>query len=175
MKNINRVFHLKNIPNKWINILYNLPKALTPLVNPSTNQPIPLEAMMPLFAKELLMQEVNTKDEFIKIPEEILNIYSIYRPTPLIRATFLEKALGTPAKIYYKYEGVSPSGSHKPNTAIAQAYYNKMEGINKLTTETGAGQWGSALSFACKHFNMECKIFMVRASYQQKPYRKIMM
>ncbi len=163
------------MPNKWINILYNLPKALSPLVDPSNNQPIPPEGLYPLFAKALIEQEINTKDEFIKIPDEVLKIYSIYRPTPLYRATFLEEYLGTPAKIYYKYEGASPSGSHKPNTAIPQAYFNKIEGIKKLSTETGAGQWGSALSFACNHFGIECKVFMVRASFDQKPYRKVMM
>jgi tryptophan synthase beta chain len=166
---------LNKMPNKWVNILYNMPEALTPLIDPSTNQPVPLEGLLPLFSEELIMQEINTKDEFIKIPDEVLNVYSIYRPTPLIRATFLEKALNTPAKIYYKWEGVSPSGSHKPNTAIPQAYFNKKEGIKKLSTETGAGQWGSALSFACSQFGIECLVFMVRASYEQKPYRKIMM
>jgi len=123
----------------------------------------------------LIEQEINTKDKEIAIPEEVMNVYSIYRPTPLIRATFLEEALGTPAKIYYKFEGASPSGSHKANTSIPQAYYNKLEGITKLTTETGAGQWGCALSFACAQFGLECLIFMVRASYEQKPYRKLMM
>lgn len=166
---------LSKMPNKWINILFNMPEALTPLVDPSTNQPIPVEALLPLFAKGLIEQEINTKDEFIDIPEEVQRIYSIYRPTPLIRATFLEEALGTPAKIFYKWEGVSPSGSHKPNTAIPQAYYNKIEGIKRLTTETGAGQWGSALSFASNQIGIECFVFMVRASYEQKPYRKIMM
>lgn len=163
------------IPNKWINILYNIPQALMPLVDPETSQPVPIQMLEALFAKALIEQETNTKDEFIDIPEEVLNVYKLYRPTPLIRATFLEKALGTPAKIYYKYEGTSPSGSHKPNTAIPQAYYNKIEGIKKLSTETGAGQWGSALSFACSQFDIECKVFMVRASYEQKPYRKMMM
>jgi tryptophan synthase beta chain len=163
------------MPNKWINILYNMPEALTPLVDPNTNQPVPVEMLLQLFSEELINQEINTKDEFIPIPEEIQKIYSIYRPTPLIRATFLEEALKTPAKIFYKWEGVSPSGSHKPNTAIPQAYYNKKEGIKKLTTETGAGQWGSALSFACNQIGIECLVFMVRASYEQKPYRKIMM
>lgn len=172
-----RIFNLplEKMPNKWVNILHNMPEALTPLIDPSTNQPVPIEMLLKLFSEELIKQEVNTTDEFIEIPEEIRKIYSIYRPTPLIRATFLEEALGTPAKIYYKWEGVSPSGSHKPNTAIPQAYYNKKEGIKKLTTETGAGQWGSALSFACNLIGIECKVFMVRASYDQKPYRKIMM
>ena len=173
----NRIYHLpvNRTPNKWVNILYNMPEALTPLINPETNEPVPLEVMLKLFSKECIMQEVNTKDELIPIPEDIMEIYSLYRPTPLIRAIFLEKALDTPAKIYYKWEGVSPSGSHKPNTAIPQAYYNKKEGIKKLVTETGAGQWGSALSFACNQVGIECLVFMVRASFEQKPYRKIMM
>jgi len=172
-----RIFNLplRKMPNKWINILYTKPEALTPLIDPSTNQPVPIEALLPLFSEELIGQEVNTKDEFIDIPEEVMKIYSLYRPSPLIRATFLEEKLGTPAKIFYKWEGVSPSGSHKPNTAIPQAYYNKKEGIKKLTTETGAGQWGSALSFACNQIGIECLVFMVRASFEQKPYRKIMM
>lgn len=173
----NRTYNLplSRMPNKWINILHTMPEALTPLVNPENSQPLPPEALYPLFAKALIEQEINTKDEFIEIPEEVQKIYSIFRPTPLIRATFLEEALGTPAKIYYKFEGVSPSGSHKTNTAIPQAYYNKKEGITKLSTETGAGQWGSALSFACNKIGIECLVFMVRASYEQKPYRKIMM
>jgi tryptophan synthase beta chain len=173
----NRIFVLpgEKLPNKWVNLLYNLPEALTPLVNPETQQPIPPEELHVLFSKALIEQEMNTKDEFIDIPEEIQKILSIYRPSPLIRATFLEEALQTPAKIYYKWEGVSPSGSHKPNTAIPQVYYNKKEGIKKLSTETGAGQWGSSLSFACSHFeDVECFVFMVRASFEQKPYRKIM-
>ena len=175
LKNRSFVLPLSKMPNKWINILYTLPEALTPLVDPATSQPLPVEALLPLFAKSLIEQEINTKDEFIDIPEEVQKVYSLYRPTPLIRATFLEEALQTPAKIYYKYEGVSPSGSHKANTSIPQAYYNKKEGITKLATETGAGQWGSALSFACNQFGLECLIFMVRASFEQKPYRKIMM
>jgi tryptophan synthase beta chain len=172
----NRIYTLplSKMPNKWINILYNIPEALLPLIDPSTNQPVPIEMMQALFADGLLEQEMNNRDEFVDIPEEVAEIYSIYRPTPLIRARFLEKALGTPAKIYYKWEGVSPSGSHKPNTAIPQVYYNKKEGTVKLSTETGAGQWGSALSFACQQFGVECLVFMVRASYEQKPYRKIM-
>ncbi|HOV13365.1 MAG TPA: TrpB-like pyridoxal phosphate-dependent enzyme [Spirochaetota bacterium] len=174
-QNRSYVLPLSKMPNKWINILHTMPEALTPLVNPANSQPLPVEALLPLFSKALIEQEINTKDEFIEIPEEIQKAYSIYRPTPLIRATFLEETLGTPAKIYYKYEGVSPSGSHKANTALPQAFYNKKEGITKLSTETGAGQWGSALSFACQHFGLECNVFMVRASFEQKPYRKIMM
>lgn len=172
-----RIYHLQNskMPNKWINILYNKPEALTPLIDPVTNKPVPMEMLLALFSEECISQELNTKDEFVTIPEEVMDIYSLYRPTPVIRATFLEKYLDTPAKIYYKWEGVSPSGSHKPNTAIPQAYYNKKEGITKLSTETGAGQWGSALSFACNQIGIECLVFMVRASFEQKPYRKIMM
>ena len=174
-KNKSYILPLSKMPNKWINILHTLPEALTPLVNPADSKPLPVEALLPLFSKALIEQEINTKDEFIDIPEDVQKIYSIYRPTPLIRATFLEEFLGTPAKIYYKYEGVSPSGSHKTNTSVPQAYYNKKEGITRLSTETGAGQWGSALSFACGKFGLECNVFMVRASFEQKPYRKIMM
>jgi len=172
-----RIFNLtlNKMPNKWVNLLFNMPEALTPLVDPETNQPVPIEVLLQLFSEELINQEVNTKDEFIPIPEEVQKIYSIYRPTPLIRATFLEEYLQTPAKIFYKWEGASPAGSHKPNTAIPQAYYNKKEGIKKLSTETGAGQWGTALSFACNHIGIECLIFMVRASFEQKPYRKMIM
>ncbi len=175
LKNRSYVLPLSKMPNKWINILHTMPEALTPLVNPENSQPLPPEALYPLFSKALIDQEVNTKDEFIEIPEEVQKIYSLYRPSPLIRATFLEEYLQTPAKIYYKYEGVSPAGSHKTNTAVPQAYYNKKEGITKLSTETGAGQWGSALSFACNHLGLECHVFMVRSSFEQKPYRKIMM
>jgi tryptophan synthase beta chain len=163
------------IPNKWVNILKNFPKAVIPLIDPSTNQPVPLEPLKELFAEELLAQEVNSNDEYIAIPNEVRDIYSIYRPTPLIRAYSLEELLDTPAKIYFKYEGASPSGSHKANASIPQVYFNKREGIKKLTTETGAGKWGTALSFACNKMGVECLIFMVRSSYEQKPYRKIIM
>lgn len=175
LKNRSYVLPLSKMPNKWINILHTMPEALTPLVNPENSQPLPPEALYPLFSKALIDQEINTKDEFVEIPEDVQKIYSLYRPSPLIRATFLEEYLQTPAKIYYKYEGVSPAGSHKTNTAVPQAYYNKKEGITKLSTETGAGQWGSALSFACNHLGLECHVFMVRSSFEQKPYRKIMM
>jgi tryptophan synthase beta chain len=137
-------------------------------------EPIGPDALAPLFPEALIKQEVTT-DKWVTIPDEVRNMYSIWRPTPLYRAYGLEKALDTPAKIYYKYEGVSPSGSHKPNTAIPQAYYNKQEGIKRITTETGAGQWGSALSFACQHFGIECDVYMVKLSYNDKPYRKMMM
>ncbi|MEJ5222381.1 MAG: TrpB-like pyridoxal phosphate-dependent enzyme, partial [Tepidiforma sp.] len=138
------------------------------------HQPIGPEALAPLFPMELIKQEVST-ERYIEIPEEVRRIYSIWRPSPLIRATFLEQALQTPAHIYYKYEGVSPSGSHKPNTAVAQAYYNKQEGVKRIATETGAGQWGSSLAFACQLFGIECKVYMVRVSYNQKPYRRSLM
>ncbi len=151
-----------------------MPTKPLPPLHPGTLEPIGPEALAPLFPMALIEQEVST-DKWIAIPEEVRAIYSIWRPTPLYRAYGLEKALDTPAKIYYKYEGVSPSGSHKPNTAVPQAYYNKQEGVKKITTETGAGQWGSALSFACQHFGIECDVYMVKLSYDHKPYRKSMM
>ncbi len=161
------------IPQKWYNILSDLPKPMPPVLHPATNNPVGPEDLAPLFPMELIKQEVST-DQWIEIPDEIIDIYRLWRPSPLYRARRLEKVLDTPAKIYYKYEGVSPAGSHKPNTAIAQAYYNKMEGVKRITTETGAGQWGSALSLACNFFDMECKVYMVKISYQQKPFRKSM-
>jgi tryptophan synthase beta chain len=144
------------------------------MLNPADGKPVPLEAFTPLFPMGLLEQEVSQARE-ITIPDEVLRVYSLFRPTPLIRAKFLEEALGTPAVIFFKNESVTPTGSHKPNTAIPQAYYNQREGVKKLVTETGAGQWGSALAFAGAHFNLDINVFMVRASYEQKPYRKIMM
>jgi tryptophan synthase beta chain len=162
------------IPDKWYNIIADMPNKPLPPLHPGTKEPIGPEALAPLFPMELIKQEVST-EKWIDIPDEVRNIYSIWRPTPLYRAYGLEKVLDTPAKIYYKYEGVSPAGSHKPNTAVAQAYYNKQEGVKRITTETGAGQWGSALSFACNHFNIECEVYMVRLSYDHKPYRKVMM
>lgn len=162
------------IPDKWYNILADMPNKPLPPLNPGTLEPIGPQDLSPLFPQELIKQEVST-DRWIDIPDEVRDIYTLWRPTPLYRAYGLEKALDTPAKIYYKYEGVSPSGSHKPNTAVPQAYYNAQEGVKKITTETGAGQWGSALSFACKHFGMECDVYMVRVSYDGKPYRKVMM
>jgi tryptophan synthase beta chain len=163
----------KELPEFYYNIQADLPKPLPPVIHPGTGNPIGPEDLAPLFPTELIKQEVSLEKE-IPIPEEVRDIYSMWRPTPLVRATRLEKALATPAKIYYKNESVSPAGSHKPNTAIAQAYYNKLEGTKRLTTETGAGQWGSALSFACSLFDMECEIYMVKASYHHKPYRKSM-
>jgi len=162
------------IPDKWYNIMADMPNKPLPPLDPGTGQPIGPEALAPLFPMALIQQEVST-ERWIDIPDEVRNIYTMWRPTPLYRAYGLEKALDTPAKIYYKYEGVSPSGSHKPNTAVPQAYYNMKEGVKKITTETGAGQWGSALSYACQHFGLECEVYMVRLSYDDKPYRKIMM
>ncbi|MCC6484850.1 MAG: TrpB-like pyridoxal phosphate-dependent enzyme [Armatimonadetes bacterium] len=162
------------IPTRWYNIVADMKEPPPPPLNPATKEPIGPEALAPIFPMEIIKQEVSP-ERFIDIPEEVRDIYKIWRPTPLYRATRLEKALDTPAKIYYKYEGTNPSGSHKPNTAIAQAYYNKKEGTRRISTETGAGQWGSALSMACKIFGMECTVYMVRVSFDQKPYRKILM
>jgi tryptophan synthase beta chain len=164
----------KEMPRQWYNILPDLPKPLNPPFSPMTGSPATPEELHAIFPMGLILQEVST-DSYIDIPEEVLNIYRLWRPSPLYRARRLEEQLKTPAKIYYKYEGVSPAGSHKPNTAVPQAYYNKKEGINKLATETGAGQWGSALALACGFFGMKVHIYMVRVSYDQKPYRKFMM
>ena len=164
----------KDIPEKWYNILADMPNKPLPPLHPGTLKPIGPEALAPLFPMELIKQEVSM-EKWIEIPDEVRNIYTMWRPTPLYRAYGLEKVLDTPAKIYYKYEGVSPAGSHKPNTAVPQAYYSKKEGAKKITTETGAGQWGSALAFACNHFGLECDVYMVRISYDQKPHRKTMM
>ncbi len=165
------VLEEKDLPTRWYNILSDLPKPMLPPLHPGTKKPIGPEDLAPLFPMELIKQEVS-QEKWIEIPDEILDIYRIWRPSPLYRARNLEKVLDTTAKIYYKYEGVSPAGSHKPNTAIAQAYYNKQEGVKRISTETGAGQWGSALSLACNFFNIECKVYMVKVSYQQKPYRR---
>jgi tryptophan synthase beta chain len=164
----------KEMPEHWYNIMADMPNKPLPPLHPATKQPIGPEALAPLFPMELIKQEVST-DKWVAIPEEVQDIYKLWRPTPLYRAYNLEKALDTPAKIYYKYEGVSPAGSHKPNTAVPQAYYNKQEGVKKISTETGAGQWGTALSFACQLFGIECEVFMVKVSYNQKPYRRILM
>ena len=164
----------KEIPEQWYNIQADMPNPLQPPLHPGTKQPIGPQDLAPLFPMELIKQEVS-KERWIDIPEEVREVYKLWRPTPLYRAYGLEKLLDTPAKIYYKYEGVSPAGSHKPNTAVAQAYYNKAEGVKKLTTETGAGQWGSALAFACQHFGISLEVYMVKISYDQKPYRKSMM
>jgi tryptophan synthase beta chain len=155
-------------------VLADFPWPPPPPIHPVTHEPVGPEALTPLFPMALIKQEVSG-ERFIDIPDEVLEVYNLWRPTPLFRAHRLERALDTPAHIYYKYEGASPAGSHKPNTAVAQAYYNKQEGIRRLTTETGAGQWGSALACACKLMGLECKVYMVRVSYDQKPYRRIMM
>ncbi|MFZ6051363.1 TrpB-like pyridoxal phosphate-dependent enzyme [Halocola ammonii] len=164
----------EEMPTHYYNIAADMPNKPMPPLNPQTREPMDPSALEPLFPKGLIEQEVST-ERFIEIPEEVRDIYKLYRPAPLVRARALEKALGTPAKIYYKYEGGSPSGSHKPNTAIAQAYYNAKEGVKRITTETGAGQWGSALSFACQKFGIDLEVYMVRLSYDQKPYRAMMM
>ena len=162
------------IPERWYNIQADMPHAPAPPLHPATREPIGPEALAPLFPMSLIGQEVS-RDPWIDIPEPVREAYKIWRPSPLYRARRLEQALDTPAKIFYKYEGVSPAGSHKPNTAIPQAFFNKEEGVKRITTETGAGQWGSALSFACQMFGIECQVYMVRISYDQKPYRKLMM
>ena len=164
----------RDIPEKWYNIPADMPNKPLPPLHPATHEPIGPEALAPLFPMELIKQEV-TGDTWVEIPDEVREIYKLWRPTPLYRAHRLEKMLDTPAKIYYKYEGVSPAGSHKPNTAVPQAYYNMKEGVKRITTETGAGQWGSALAFACNLFGINCEVYMVRISYDQKPYRKLMM
>jgi tryptophan synthase beta chain len=164
----------KDLPTRWYNIQADLETPLPPPLHPGTGQPIGPQDLAPLFPTELIKQEVS-QERWIEIPEEVRDIYRLWRPTPLYRARRLEKALDTPARIYYKYEGVSPAGSHKPNTAVAQAYYNKKEKVARLSTETGAGQWGSALSQACSFFGLQCKVYMVKVSYQQKPYRRILM
>jgi len=159
------------MPQQWYNVQADLPSPAPPCLHPGTGQPLTPPDLMPLFPMGLIMQEVS-QERWIDIPDPVLDLYKLWRPSPLVRARRLEKALGTPARIYYKNEGVSPAGSHKPNTAVAQAYYNKEEGISRLTTETGAGQWGSALSFACNVFDLKCTVYMVKVSYQQKPYRR---
>ena len=162
------------IPTAWYNIVADLPEPPAAVLHPGTGQPIGPDDLAPLFPMALIGQEVSA-ERYIDIPGEIIDIYRQWRPSPLFRARRLEKALGTPARIYYKYEGVSPAGSHKPNTAIPQAYYNKKEGVKRLSTETGAGQWGSSLALACSFFDLECQVFMVKVSYNQKPYRRAMM
>jgi tryptophan synthase beta chain len=164
----------KDIPKSWYNIQADLPEPLPPVLHPGTGKPITPNDLAPLFPMELIKQEVST-ERWIEIPEEVRDIYRLWRPTPLFRAYRLEKALDTPAKIFYKYEGVSPAGSHKPNTAVAQAYYNKKEGITRIATETGAGQWGSSLALAGTFFGIKIKVYMVAISYKQKPYRRLMM
>ncbi len=163
-----------DLPKFWYNVAADSPVPPTPVLNPMTMEPVTPDFLNVLFPMELIMQEIST-ERYIEIPEEVRDVYKLYRPTPLLRARRLEKALGTPAHIYYKYEGVSPAGSHKPNTAIPQAFYNKVAGTKALTTETGAGQWGSALALACTFFDMSLEVYMVRVSYDAKPYRRYMM
>ncbi len=162
------------IPTAWYNALPDLPEPMQPPLHPGTKEPVGPDDLAPLFPMGLIAQEVST-DPWIDVPGEVLDILRLWRPTPLVRAERLEAALGTPARIYFKDESVSPAGSHKPNTAVAQAFYNRAEGTTRISTETGAGQWGSALSFACAQFDLECKVYMVRASFEQKPYRRVLM
>lgn len=162
------------LPTTWFNVVPHLPEPLQPPLHPGTHQPVGPDDLAPLFPMALIGQEVTTEPT-VEVPGEVLDVLRLWRPTPLVRASRLEKALGTPARIYYKDESVSPAGSHKPNTAVPQAFYNKAEGTKRLTTETGAGQWGSALAFASAFYDLECKVYMVRASYQQKPYRRVLM
>src|SRR5262249_26332196 len=162
------------LPRQWYNATATAPPPPPPPLHPGTHEPVGPDALAPLFPMALIQQEVSP-ERYIAIPEPVLDVYRLWRPTPLFRARRLEKDLGTPARIYYKYEGGSPAGSHKPNTAGPQAYYNKEEGIGKLTTETGAGQWGSALAFACALYGLDLEVWMVRASYDQKPYRRLLM
>jgi tryptophan synthase beta chain len=164
----------RDIPTHWYNLLADFPEPLPPPLHPGTKQPISPEALRAIFPDNLIQQEMSP-ERWIPIPDEVREIYALWRPSPLIRAVRLEKALQTPAHIYYKYEGVSPAGSHKPNTAVAQAYYNKVAGTKRLATETGAGQWGSSLAFACSQFGLECNVYMVKVSYQHKPYRRMLM
>src|SRR5215469_3125332 len=168
------VLQESEMPRQWYNIVPDLPSPPPPPLHPGTHQPVGPDDLGPLFPMALIMQEVSG-DRQVPIPEPVLDVYRLWRPTPLYRARRLEQDLGTPARIYYKYEGVSPAGSHKPNTSVPQAYYNAAEGVRKLTTETGAGQWGSALAFACALFGLDLEVWMVRASFDQKPYRKLLM
>jgi tryptophan synthase beta chain len=163
-----------DIPKAWYNLLADFPEPLPPPLHPGTKQPIPPEALEAIFPKNLIQQEMSS-ERWIEVPEEVRDVYALWRPTPLMRAVRFEKALKTPAHIYYKYEGASPAGSHKPNTAVAQAYFNKAAGTKRLATETGAGQWGSSLALAAKLFGLECNVYMVKVSYQQKPYRRMLM
>jgi len=174
MDTLKYLLHEDRIPKFWYNILADLPGPMAPVLHPGTLKPITPDDLLALFPMDLILQEVSLERE-IEIPEEVRRVYRHWRPAPLYRARRLEKALDTPARIYYKYEGVSPVGSHKPNTAVPQAYYNKIAGTTRLTTETGAGQWGSALAMACSFFGVECKVYMVRVSYNQKSYRRALM
>ena len=163
------------IPKQWYNVRADMKVKPAPLLNPANGQPLKPEELEPIFCKELIRQEVDNDTKWIDIPEEVLNFYKMYRPSPLVHATFLEKALGTPARIFYKFEGNNTSGSHKLNSAIAQVYYAKQQGLKGVTTETGAGQWGTALSMACAYFGLDCQVYMVKCSYEQKPFRREVM
>ena len=163
------------IPTQWYNVRADMKNKPAPLLNPGTLQPLKAEELEPIFCKELVRQELDDETRYVDIPDEVLRFYKMYRPSPLVRAYFLEKALGTPAKIYYKFEGNNTSGSHKLNSAIAQAYYAKKQGLKGVTTETGAGQWGTALSMACSYFGLDCQVYMVKCSYEQKPFRREVM
>ena len=174
MKQVKIFLDESEMPRQWYNVLADMPTPMSPPLHPGTGQPVGPDDLAPVFPMNLIEQEVST-ERWIDIPEEVLNVYTLWRPSPLYRARGLEKLLDAPVKIYYKNEGVSPPGSHKPNTAVAQAYYNKAFGIKRLSTETGAGQWGSALSMACQMFDLECRVFMVKVSYEQKPFRGLMM
>ena len=173
-KKIQFLLRAEEMPTHWYNLNADFPEPLPPPLHPGTRQPVTPDLMTAIFPENLVMQEMSPERN-IEIPQEVRDVYALYRPTPLLRAVRLEKALQTPAHIYYKYEGVSPAGSHKPNTAIPQAYYNKIAGTKRLATETGAGQWGSSLAMACSVFGLECNIYMVKISFHQKPYRKLMM
>jgi tryptophan synthase beta chain len=164
----------KDIPTQWYNLAADFPEPMAPPLHPGTMQPLPPEALLAIFPEALVKQEAST-ERHIEVPEEVRDILALWRPTPLLRAVRLEKFLDTPAHIYYKYEGVSPAGSHKPNTAVPQAWYNKQEGVKHLATETGAGQWGSSMAFACSLLGLDCKVWMVKVSYHQKPYRRMLM
>ncbi|NMC49390.1 MAG: pyridoxal-phosphate dependent enzyme, partial [Desulfovibrio sp.] len=161
----------KDMPTKWYNALPDLPTPLAPPLDPQTQKPITPDQLEPIFPKAVIEQELSP-NRWIDIPEPVLDVYRLYRPTPLVRARRLEEALGVKCRIYYKNESVSPAGSHKPNTAVPQVYYNKVEGVRRIATETGAGQWGTALSFACGMFGLSCTVYMVKVSYNQKPYRR---
>lgn len=163
------------IPTQWYNVRADMKNKPAPLLNPSTGEPLGVDELKPIFCEELCRQELDNDTAYFDIPEDILNFYKMYRPSPLVRAYFLEKALGTPAKIYYKFEGNNTSGSHKLNSAIAQAYYAKKQGLKGVTTETGAGQWGTAMSMACAYFGLDCQIYMVKCSFEQKPFRREVM
>src|SRR4249919_2784024 len=169
-------YHLaaEKLPTAWFNALPRLPEPLQPPLHPATREPVSPDDLLPLFPMALIEQEMSGALT-IEIPGEVLDVLRLWRPTPLFRAERLEKALGTPARIYFKDESGSPAGSHKPNTAVPQAFFNKQDGISRLTTETGAGQWGTALAFACAQYDLDCKVYMVRTSYDTKPYRRVMM